>query len=112
MDSTLQAACGLISVTGFPDGPGVRSPATFIDMATGSHLVSAILAALIERGRTGRGRLVEVSMLDVCIPSMTGLIANELEGKAYARVGNRHRNACPSNVYPGADGEIMIFCLT
>jgi formyl-CoA transferase len=32
MDSTLQAACGLISVTGFPDGPGVRSPATFIDM--------------------------------------------------------------------------------
>jgi CoA:oxalate CoA-transferase len=112
MDSTLQAACGLISVTGFPDGPGVRSPATFIDMATGSHLVSGILAALIERGRTVRGRLVEVSMLDVCIPSMTGLIANELEGKAYARVGNRHRNACPSNVYPCADGEIMIFCLT
>ena len=112
MDSTLQAACGLISITGFPDGPGVRTPATFIDMATGSHLVSAILAALIQRGRTGRGQLVEVSMLDVCIPSMTGLIANELEGKPCDRLGNRHRNACPSNIYPCADGEIMIFCLT
>jgi CoA:oxalate CoA-transferase len=112
MDSTLQAACGLISITGYPDRPGVRTPATFIDMATGSHLVSAILAALIQRGRTGRGQLVEVSMHDVCIPSMTGLIANELEGKPCDRVGNRHRNACPSNIYQCRDGELMIFCLT
>src|SRR5579859_4026226 len=81
MDSTLQAACGLMSVSGWPDRPGTRTPATFIDMATGSHLVSAILAALLQRGRTGRGQLVEVSMLDVCLPSMTGLIANELEGQ-------------------------------
>ena len=112
MDSTLQAACGLISVSGWPDRPGTRTPATFIDMATGSHLVSAILAALIQRGRTGRGQLVEVSMLDVCLPSMTGLIANELEGQPVGRLGNRHRNACPSNIYPCLDGDIMIFCLT
>ena len=112
MDSTLQAACGLISVSGWPDRPGTRTPATFIDMATGSHLVSAILAALIQRGRTGRGQLVEVSMLDVCLPSMTGLIANELEGQPTGRLGNRHRNACPSNIYPCRDGDLMIFCLT
>ena len=112
MDSTLQAACGLMSVSGWPDRPGTRTPATFIDMATGSHLVSAILAALIQRGQTGRGQLAEVSMLDVCLPSMTGLIANELEGVPTARLGNRHRNACPSNVYPCCDGDLMIFCLT
>ena len=112
MDSTLQAACGQISVTGQPDGPGTRSPATFIDMGAGSHLVSAILAALIQRGRTGRGQFVEVSMYDVCVAAMTGLIANELEGKPYRRIGNRHRTACPSNVYPASDGEILIFCLT
>jgi CoA:oxalate CoA-transferase len=112
MDSTLQAACGLMSVSGWPDRPGTRTPATFIDMSTGSHLVSAILAALIQRGRTGRGQLVEVSMLDVCIPSMTGLIANELEGVPTGRLGNRHRNACPSNIYPCLDGDLMIFCLT
>src|SRR5689334_16931413 len=39
MDSTIQASCGFISVTGFDDGPGTRTPTTFIDMGTGSHLV-------------------------------------------------------------------------
>ena len=75
MDSTIQAASGFISVTGFDDGPGVRTPTTFIDMGTGSHLVSGILAALIQRGRTGRGQKVEVAMLDMALPSMSGLIA-------------------------------------
>jgi CoA:oxalate CoA-transferase len=112
MDSTVQAASGFISVTGLPEGRGMRTPATFIDMGTGIHLASAILAALIQRAQTGRGQKVEVSMLDISIPSMTGLIANELEGKSYRRMGNRHRNACPSNVYPASDGDIMIFCLT
>jgi CoA:oxalate CoA-transferase len=111
MDSTVQAASGFIAVTGFEDGPGTRTPATFIDMGAGSHLVSAILAAIIQRGRTGHGAKIEVSMLDLCVPSMTGLIANELEGKPYTRMGNRHRNACPSNVYETADGEILIFCV-
>jgi CoA:oxalate CoA-transferase len=112
MDTTLQAACGLVSVTGFADEPGVSNPATFIDISTGSHLTSAILAALIQRGRTGKGQKVEVSMLDVCIPSMTGLISNELEGKPHQRMGNRHRMLCPANIYPTADGEIFIYCLT
>jgi CoA:oxalate CoA-transferase len=112
MDSTIQAAIGLISVTGYGDRPGVRSPATFIDMGTGSHLASAILAALIQRGRTGRGQKVEVSMFDMSIPSMTGLIADEIEGKNYQRMGTRHRSSCPSNIYPTADGEILIFCVT
>lgn len=111
MDSTVQAASGLISVTGFADGPGTRTPATFIDMGTGSHLTSAILAAIVQRGRTGRGQKVEVSMFDMCVPSMAGLIANELEGKPYTRMGNRHRNACPSNIYSAADGDVLIFCL-
>jgi crotonobetainyl-CoA:carnitine CoA-transferase CaiB-like acyl-CoA transferase len=112
MDSTIQAASGFISVTGYEDGPGTRTPTTFIDMGTGSHLVSGILAALIQRGRTGRGQQVEVAMLDMSIPSMSGLIANELEGKPYTRMGNRHRAACPSNVYQTADGEILIFCVS
>lgn len=112
MDSTIQAASGFISVTGFADGPGIRTPATFIDMGTGSHLVSGILAALIQRGRTGQGQKVEVAMLDMSLPSMSGLIANELEGKPYKRMGNRHRAACPSNVYETADGEILIFCVS
>ncbi len=112
LDSTIQASSGFISVTGFADGPGTRTPATFIDMGTGSHLVSGILAALIQRGRTGQGQKVEVAMLDTSIASMSGLIANELEGKPYARMGNRHRAACPSNIYETADGQILIFCVS
>jgi len=111
MDSTVQASSGLMSVTGYPDRSGVRTQATLIDMGTGSHLVSGILAALLQRERSGRGQKVEVAMLDVCVPALTGLIAECLQARKSERFGNRHRNACPSDVYPAADGEILIFCL-
>ena len=112
MDSTVQASSGFMSVTGYPDRSGVKTPATFIDMGTGSHLVSGILAALLQRERSGRGQRVEVAMLDVCVPALTGLIADQLQGRKLERLGNRHRNACPSDIYPAIDGEILIFCLT
>jgi CoA:oxalate CoA-transferase len=112
MDSTVQASSGFMSVTGYPDRAGVKTPATFIDMGTGSHLASGILAALLQRERTGRGQKVEVAMLDVCVPALTGLVADCLQGRNLERLGNRHRNACPSDVYPAADGEVLIFCLT
>ncbi|HVB80727.1 MAG TPA: CoA transferase [Candidatus Binataceae bacterium] len=112
MDSTVQASSGFMSVTGYPDRSGVKTPVTFIDMGTGSHLVSGILAALLQRERSGRGQKVEVAMLDVCVPALTGLIADHFQGRKLERLGNRHRNACPSDVYPAADGEILIFCLT
>ena len=112
MDTTVQASSGFMSITGFPDRSGVKTPATFIDMGTGSHLVSGILAALLQRERSGRGQKVEVAMLDVCVPALTGLIADHCRGASSKRLGNRHRGACPSDVYPAGDGEILIFCLT
>lgn len=112
MDSTVQASCGYMSVTGYPDRNGVKTPATVIDMGTGSHLVSGIVAALFHRERTGRGQKVEVAMLDVCILAMTGLIADTLQGRKTQRLGNRHRQACPADVYPARDGEVLIFVLT
>jgi CoA:oxalate CoA-transferase len=112
MDSTVQASSGFISVTGYSDRSGVKTPATFIDMSTGSHLVSGILAALLQRERTGAGQKVEVTMLDTCIPALTGLVADVMQGRKLERLGNRHRNACPCNVYPAVDGEVLIFCLS
>ncbi len=112
MDSTVQASSGFMSVTGYADRPGVKTPTTFIDMGTGIHLVAGILAALMQRGRTGRGQKVEVMMHDVAIPALTSLLAPVLEGHKVGRLGNRHRGACPCNVYPAADGDVMIFCLT
>jgi len=111
MDNTIQASSGFISITGFPDR-AVKTSATFIDMGTGSHLVSGILAALIHRGKTGRGQHVEVAMLDVAIPALTSAVAPALQGMKFKRLGNRHWGACPTNVYPAGDGEILIFCLT
>jgi CoA:oxalate CoA-transferase len=111
MDNTIQASSGFISITGFPDR-AVKTSATFIDMGTGSHLVSGILAALIHRGKTGRGQHVEVAMLDVAIPALTSAVAPALQGMKFKRLGNRHWGACPTNIYPARDGEILIFCLT
>ncbi len=111
MDNTVQASSGFISITGFPEA-GVKTSATFIDMGTGSHLVSGILAALLHRERTGRGQRVEVAMLDVAIPALTSVLAPVLQGRKFKRLGNRHWGACPTNVYPARDGEVLIFCLT
>jgi CoA:oxalate CoA-transferase len=112
MDFTVQAASGIVDMTGYADRPGVRATAALIDTSAGMHLVAGILAALIERGRTGRGRKVEVAMLDVCIPAVNGMIASALEGRPLPRLANRHPSACPSNTYPTADGQILIYCLT
>jgi len=112
MDSTVQASSGFLSVTGFADRSGVKTPATFIDMGTGSHLVSGILAALLQRERTGAGQKVEVTMLDTCIPALAGLLADVMQGRKLERLGNRHRNACPCDVYRTVDGEVLIFCLS
>jgi crotonobetainyl-CoA:carnitine CoA-transferase CaiB-like acyl-CoA transferase len=112
MDFTVQAASGIIDMTGYADRPGVRATAALIDTSTGMHLVAGILAKLIERGRTGLGGRVEVAMLDVCIPAVNGMILAAMEGRTLPRLGNRHPTACPSNTYQAADGQILIYCLT
>ena len=112
MDFTIQAASGIISMTGYGDRPGVRVTAALIDTSTGMHLAAGILAALLERERTGRGRKVEVAMLDICMPAINGAIGVVQDGFKIRRLGNRHPNACPCNTYPCADGEIWIYCLT
>jgi len=112
MDFTVQAAAGIIDMTGYADRPGVRATAALIDTSTGMHLVAGILAKLIERGRTGRGGRVEVAMLDACIPAVNGMILAAMEGRTLPRLGNRHPAACPSNTYLAADGQILIYCLT
>ncbi len=111
MDNTIQASSGFISITGFPDR-GVKTSATFIDMGTGSHLTSGILAALIDRGKTGKGQKVEVAMLDVAIPALTSVLAPVLQGRKFKRLGNRHWGVCPTNIYPVSDGEVLIMVLT
>jgi formyl-CoA transferase len=80
-------------------------------MGMGIHLATGILAALIARGRTGRGQNVEVAMQDVCVPAMARSLAIVFDGSEVARLGNRHPGISPSNNYAVEDGELSIFCL-
>lgn len=110
MDSTVQASSGFMSVTGYPDRSGVKTPATFIDMSTGSHLVSGILAALLQRERTGRGGTVKVSLFDALAEWMSNPLQQaRLTGKAPERTGARHATILPYGGYLTADGdEVML----
>jgi formyl-CoA transferase len=115
MDITVQAMSGVVSVTGFPDGPPVKAGAAVVDFAAGSHLASAVLAALFQRERTGRGQHVQVSMQDAILPSLTSNIAGYVSsaGAMAERTGNRHGglSVAPYNIYPCADGWLAILCI-
>jgi formyl-CoA transferase len=85
-----QATSGAMSVTGEADGPPMVNGANIGDSGTGMHLAMAILAALVQRGRTGQGQLVEVAMqeavLNLTRVKFTGTLAT---GKPLERSGNR-----------------------
>ena len=85
-----QATSGAMSVTGEADGPPLVNGANIGDSGTGMHLAMAILAALVQRGRTGKGQLVEVAMqeavLNLTRVKFTGTLAT---GQPLRRSGNR-----------------------
>ena len=72
MDMTIQAASGIMSVTGFPDGPPVKAGPTLVDFMGGIHLYAGIVTALYDRDRSGVGRLVEVAMQETVYPTPRG----------------------------------------
>jgi CoA:oxalate CoA-transferase len=114
MDITIQAASGAISVTGFADGPPVKAGPAIADFLSGTHLYGAIVTALYERERTGRGRLVEVAMIEAMFPALAsslGMIHNNRD-RPLGRTGNRHAGLAlsPYNVYACQDGWFAIIC--
>jgi formyl-CoA transferase len=116
MDLTVQASSGVMSVNGSPDGPPMRCGPSLVDFLGGTHLAMGVLAALIERGATGRGQAVEVSLQDAVIPTLASNIAGWLTDPATAieRTGNRHggMRESPYNTYEASDGWVAILCIT
>ncbi|MEI6837294.1 MAG: CoA transferase [Alcaligenaceae bacterium] len=116
MDVTIQAASGIMSVTGTPDGPPLRAGASIVDFLSGVHLYAGIMTALYERSQTGEGRLVEVSMQETAYPTLASNmgITHKSVGVVPPRVGNRHGGLAlaPYNVYPAKDGYIAAVCVT
>ena len=110
MDVTVQAHMGVMSINGFADRPPVKSGATFIDFLGGTHLYGAVVTALFEAQRTGRGRLVSTSMAEAAYYTLTtSLQAWQMHGVT-GRMGNRNAamSVSPSNVYPCSDGHIAL----
>ncbi|MGE5270660.1 MAG: CaiB/BaiF CoA transferase family protein [Thiohalocapsa sp.] len=109
MDLTVQAMGGLISVTGFPEGPPVKAGPAVVDFLSGIHLYAATLTALFERERTGKGRLVEVAMQEAAYATLTSQFeAYWLSGQVHPRTGNSSHGRVPINVYPTNDGYVAM----
>jgi len=116
MDFTVQAASGVMSTTGYADGPPLRTGAPYVDILGGAHLHGALMMGLLERERTGVGRLVEVAMVEAMYPSLAtvldqyhnaGRVIPLRSGNAFA-----NHNRAPYNVYEAADGHVAIILVT
>jgi CoA:oxalate CoA-transferase len=115
MDLTIQAASGIMSVTGAPDGPPMKAGPTLVDFMGGIHLYAAILTALYERDRSGEGRLVEVAMQETVYSSLAASFEyTHRTGQPPPRTGNRQAglSSTPYNVYPTNDGHVAIHIVT
>ena len=108
-DFLLQAMGGLMSVTGEPDGRPLKAGTAVVDLVCGLLAANGIQAALVERARTGRGRHVEVSLMDSALTCLlnqgTAWVAAGVNGK---RRGNRHPSIVPYETYEAADKQIAI----
>ena len=112
MDLVMQAMCGVMESTGYQDQPPVKSGAALCDFLAGIHLYAAIATALYERGQTGVGRVVEVSMQDatyMSLASSLGMLYSR-GAEAPTRTGNRHgaMGVSPYNVYRASDGYVVL----
>jgi formyl-CoA transferase len=112
MDLVMQAMCGVMESTGYPDQPPVKSGAALCDFLAGIHLFGAIMVALYEREHTGLARVVEVSMQDATYCSLASNLGmlHARGDEAPARTGNRHGGlgVSPYNVYPTSDGYVVL----
>ena len=108
-DLLVQAESGLASVTGRAEGPG-RVGFSVCDIACGTMAHAAVLEALIERGITGQGKGVAVSLFDGMAEWMTvPLLYFEGTGKSPARIGMAHPSLCPYGAFETSDGaQILI----
>jgi crotonobetainyl-CoA:carnitine CoA-transferase CaiB-like acyl-CoA transferase len=108
-DFLAQAMGGLMSVTGDEDGRPLKTGAAVVDLVCGLLAVVGIQAALAERGRTGHGRHVEVSLMDAALMSLLNQgSAWVLGGVVPHRRGNRHPSIAPYETFECADRPLAI----
>jgi crotonobetainyl-CoA:carnitine CoA-transferase CaiB-like acyl-CoA transferase len=108
-DALMQAAGGLISMTGEPGRPGARVGSSLIDQGTGTWAALGVLAALLERGAGGEGSVVDVSLYETALGYIGYHLAGFLaDGTVPHGEGTRFPMVAPYQVFPTRDGELMI----
>jgi CoA:oxalate CoA-transferase len=115
LDLTIQAMSGLMSTTGEKGGRPLKAGVPIADFTSGAHLYGAIVTALYERERTGRGRVVEVSMLESVFATLLPAAGHAYHSNVVPqRSGNRHvaDSYVPFDMFEAADGWVTIVCAT
>jgi crotonobetainyl-CoA:carnitine CoA-transferase CaiB-like acyl-CoA transferase len=108
-DVLVQGEAGLMSLTGDGAGPPFKVGVSISDLTAGMMACQGILAALLERGRTGRGQQVDLSMLDASVSLLTYQASNYFaSGEVPRRRGNAHPSIAPYSTYPCADGTLIL----
>lgn len=108
-DLVVQAVSGHMSITGEPDRPPARVGIPLADLAAGLFTCVSVLAALLDRERTGRGRRIDVSMLDCMVSLLTYDATIFLNtGKQLPRSGSAHAHMVPWQAFRTADGYITV----
>jgi len=107
-DGVIQAMSGSMSLTGFP-GPPIRSIVSWVDYGTALHAAFGVMVALYQRRETGKGQLIDVSLLATGVTFMMPLIAErKTTGIRREQQGNTGYYAAPADVYQTADGGWLI----
>ncbi|HZT83935.1 MAG TPA: CoA transferase [Gaiellaceae bacterium] len=108
-DPLLQAASGIMSVTGEPDGPAVRVGVSLVDLGTGVWAALGVLAALYEREQTGIGRTLELSLYETALSLLASQLVGFLgAGVVPGREGSAFPQIAPYQVFSTRDGGLMV----
>jgi crotonobetainyl-CoA:carnitine CoA-transferase CaiB-like acyl-CoA transferase len=108
-DAVAQAVSGMMSVTGEPDGEPVRSGTSLADVGAGMWALIGILAALHAREATGRGQLIDISLMDGQVAWLTYVAGKYFAtGVTPGRHGSAHESLAPYQVFPTADDPLMV----
>jgi formyl-CoA transferase len=108
-DFVMQAVCGLMSITGEPEGEPMKLGVAIVDIATGLYGAIGILAALEARTHTERGQRVDLSLLESGVALLMNVASNYLiSGNPPARHGNAHPNIVPYQSFRTANSYIAV----
>jgi crotonobetainyl-CoA:carnitine CoA-transferase CaiB-like acyl-CoA transferase len=112
-DAIIQAESGFMFLNGEPGGRSMKMPVALVDILAGHHLKEGLLLAFLEKYKTGRGSLVEVSLMDAALASLANQATNYLvAGQTPSKHGSAHPNIAPyGDVFLTSDGKEVLLAV-